>query len=198
MPVDVDVTFFDGTCHFFPACGDGHTVGHLRRKLQQRTGHDSSRLATLSCDGAVLRDSVRLAELPAHRKLSAWYPRYSQSRSESRALAQAKLLSSRVGRGHLAAKVKAAIAEFVSGWLRQSTSLRAWAKLGLWVAISAAFKRGDFLGPWLVASLVGFISAYGFSERRSDEESAYTVFNGGRALPGQLRAEDLQRNVVGI
>lgn len=37
---------------------------------------------------------------------------------------------------------------------------------------------------------------FGFSDRAAGEESAYTVFNGLRALPGQLRAEDIQRDML--
>ena len=53
------------------------------------------------------------------------------------------------------------------------------------------------LGPWLVATATYLVYLFGFSEREAGQESAYTVFNDNmRALPGQLRAEDVQRDLM--
>ena len=37
---------------------------------------------------------------------------------------------------------------------------------------------------------------YGLGERGAGEESAYTVFNNFRALPGQMGADEIQRQVA--
>ena len=50
--------------------------------------------------------------------------------------------------------------------------------------------------PFTIASLIWLMIA-NLGERRAGDASAYTVFNRDfRALPGQLRAEDFERELL--
>ena len=72
-----------------------------------------------------------------------------------------------------------------------------WAKFAAWLIVARCTSTVELLGPFLIASATYFVYCFGFRERGEAEESAYTVFNRNfRALPGQLRAEELERNVV--
>lgn len=71
-----------------------------------------------------------------------------------------------------------------------------WVRLVVWLSLSIGASYGELLGPWLIATATYLVYQYGFDERAAGQESAYTVFNGLRALPGQLRAEDIQRDMV--
>ena len=72
--------------------------------------------------------------------------------------------------------------------------LGTWA---LWLMLSITASYAELLGPWLISTATYLVWRYGFSDREAGEESAYTIFNRGlRALPGQLRAEDVQRDML--
>ena len=75
--------------------------------------------------------------------------------------------------------------------------LGSWLRLALWLMLSITASYAELLGPWLIATATYLVWRFGFSDREEGEESAYTVFNRGlRALPGQLRAEDVQRDML--
>jgi hypothetical protein len=75
--------------------------------------------------------------------------------------------------------------------------LGSWLRLALWLMLSITASYAELLGPWLIATATYLVWRFGFSDREAGEESAYTVFNRGlRALPGQLRAEDVQRDML--
>ena len=62
---------------------------------------------------------------------------------------------------------------------------------------AGAASRIGLLGPFLILLSTYLVYVYGFSERDREQESAYTVFNHGhRALPGQLRAEEIERQMA--
>ena len=74
------------------------------------------------------------------------------------------------------------------------------AKVAAWtLGFYFAHWKVDLGGPYLVVSACWLVWSVGFSDRTEGEVSAYTVFNEGlQALPGQLRGEDLQRDLVGM
>ena len=198
--VDVTISTFDGELTRLRV-RPSETMGHVRRRLQTPGG---PRL-NLCCEGAVLADEAVVASLPSHRQLSGWHPRHTRHRSEqqqhshraARAVGaaldrRAVLAAARrwALRGGAAARLAAAAAH--------SLGLAAWLRLGLWLALFWASGRVELGGPFLIASAAVLVWHIGFSERGAEAESAYTVFNRGfRALPGQLHAEDVQRQVAG-
>lgn len=185
----------------------GDTVGTVRQKLlhQMRTfqGFPEGVSVRLCSDGAILSDDRQLLS-PAQNEMFAWCPRYSQSvvppayaREGASAGEHARALLVRVSFDlrSLAAWLLSA------GRTLQPLAIEAarvtarhprmLAKLAVWAALFYfAHWRVELGGPFLVASACWAVWQVGFSERSEGEESAYTVFNGGRALPGQLRQEE--------
>ena len=72
--VTVTMTEVDGTKTELRVLPD-RTIGFVRRRAQL-TG--APRL-NLCCEGALLADETLVRSLPAHRELTAWYPRYSRA-----------------------------------------------------------------------------------------------------------------------
>lgn len=65
-----------------------------------------------------------------------------------------------------------------------------WLGLLAWVAGAKLSARWD-LGPVFVVTSIFALILLNLGKRREGEASAYSVFNQGRRLPGQLTAEDL-------
>lgn len=194
----------------------GDTVGEVRKRLMQQMRLDGFPAGVtgvqLCSQGAVLHDD----RLPAldHRELTAWWPRYSRGDAAAAsahagglgASASALLASSVASlRSQALSRRAAATARWLAGTvapeLARAVSARPLllAKLATWTALFyAAHWRLELGGPFLVASAGWAVWQVGFSERGDGEASAYTVFNGGRALPGQLQGEDLQAQMVGM
>ena len=89
----------------------------------------------------------------------------------------------------------------------QSTAKLAWVVRLRWVAIAAQvvviapalefqLLEPKMLPLFLFVSGLVAIFGFGLGERRLGEESAYTVFNNFRALPGQMGADEIQRQVA--
>ena len=75
--------------------------------------------------------------------------------------------------------------------LRQ-VSLRTWVKLTVWFVLMLVCRRYRLGQPFVITTLI-VLMLTNLGERKPGEASAYTVFNEGmRALPGQLRMEDLE------
>ena len=72
--VAVTVQMVDGTEHVVRVAPDKN-IGLVRRRAALPSG---PRLE-LCCDGTMLADGVLVRDLPAHRRLTGWYPRYSRS-----------------------------------------------------------------------------------------------------------------------
>ncbi len=176
------------------------TPAALKRKLcaAATLGVEPGELR-LAHDGALLADHDRdvLASLPPDARLVCWSPRYTRRRSdEALELASARRRRAaaadpdgalrRLGR-HAALARDAAL----------RIPLRWWAVAAAWAGVGAAAVRAEMLPLFLFVSGLVAIFGFGLGERRLGEESAYTVFNDGyRALPGQLRAEDLERDLL--
>ena len=63
-------------------------------------------------------------------------------------------------------------------------------------ALFGLARRASLAMPFTIASLIWLMIA-NLGERRAGDASAYTVFNRDfRALPGQLRAEDFERELL--
>lgn len=81
----------------------------------------------------------------------------------------------------------------------RAVPLGTWLRTAIWLSLFYGACRVELGGPFLVASLLWLTWLVGFSDGGGDGVSAYTVFNRDfAALPGQLMAEELQRNVVGM
>ncbi|KAL3894293.1 MAG: hypothetical protein SGPRY_013846 [Prymnesium sp.] len=72
---------------------------------------------------------------------------------------------------------------------------RRWAFLGGWLVLGKIFKYLGFGAPFVIGSLICLIFM-NLGTRGQGESSAYTVFNDGRALPGQLQQEDFEREIL--
>lgn len=147
-----------------------------------------------------------------HRELTAWWPRFSAAdaaRVDAHGGAGGVASSVLASRASLQARALARRAEAATRWLIGAAAPELariaaarpllLAKIATWMTLFyAAHWRLELGGPFLVASACWGVWQVGFSERRAGEESAYTVFNDGRALPGQMRGEDLQAQMVGM
>ena len=71
-----------------------------------------------------------------------------------------------------------------------------WARAGAWLVLALLTVRLQLWPPFLIVSCVWLMWTYGLGERGAGEESAYTVFNNFRALPGQMGADEIQRQVA--
>ena len=175
------------------------TIGLIRR----RAAPNSSSKLVLCCDGTLLSDSVLVRELRSLTRfardneicLTAWYPRYSQEKSSATAASRAGALL--LDRRQLWRYARVA-ARFLAAVLRM-IPLGTWVRLLVWLALFCAVCHVELGGPFLVASAMWFVWHVGFSDGNINGVSAYTVFNRDMAaLPGQLMAEEVQRNVVGL
>jgi hypothetical protein len=190
----IAVEGLDGTSHTF-SLTERDTVGTLKRRVGLLIGIDAHSVE-LCCDGAHLTSAATIASLPGDA-LTMWTERYSRHRSDA-ARRQVDLarrqraLDVETMRAHLSASAR---------WLTSIAmrlSLWAWLALAMWLAAFIATRRIGLEGPFLVASATWLVYRFGFSDRKAEEESAYTVFNHGhRALPGQLRGEEVERQMVG-
>ncbi|PRW58332.1 ubiquitin family [Chlorella sorokiniana] len=76
-----------------------------------------------------------------------------------------------------------------------SVSLRAWLALAAWMAGARLAARWD-LGPLYIIATILLLMLLNLGQRREGQWSAYSLFNPGmRRLPGQMTAEDLDRQV---
>ena len=188
--VTVTMTELDGTKTELRVLPD-RTIGFVRRRAQL-TG--APRL-NLCCEGAVLVDEMLVRSLPAHRELTAWYPRYSRAQGDVRghkSAARAVLDREQAWRAAslLVATVRAVL---------RAVAIGEWLRFGMWSVVFFAAWRSDVGGPFLILSALVLVWRVGFSDRSTEAASAYTVFNQDfRALPGQIQAEDLQRDLVGM
>ncbi|KAL1524743.1 hypothetical protein AB1Y20_019626 [Prymnesium parvum] len=156
---------------------DDPTVGALKQRLSQTTGAPRASIRVATPLG-LLDDEC----LPRDVPLAAFSRRYSLPRSE--AAAEAAL-----------ARAQAARAAPPMRSVLRGVSWRTWAWIALWVIAGRGFKFAGFGAPFFIASLIGLI-LLNLGTRREGEASAYTVFNEGNALPGQLRQEDLERELL--
>lgn len=71
------------------------------------------------------------------------------------------------------------------------------AAAALWLALARAAARAEpaALQLLIVVTVLWAMTTRGLGSRRTGEASAYTVFNGGVALPGQLRAEQFDDEI---
>ena len=188
--VTVTMTEVDGTKTELRVLPD-RTIGFVRRRAQL-TG--APRL-NLCCEGALLADETLVRSLPAHRELTAWYPRYSRAQggvSAQKSAARAVLDREQVRRtvSLLVATVRAVL---------RAIPIGEWLRFGIWSAVFYAALRTGVGGPFLIVSALWLVWRVGFSDGSTDGTSAYTVFNRDFvALPGQIQAEDLQRDMVGM
>lgn len=197
----VTVAFLDGReFAFAPRSSD--TVAALKRRFASTALGESAAAATvrLCLNGELLADGAALsAVLPAGgATLTAWTMRYSRHRSdEARALTEARQ-KRREHSGALYALRRdgPAVGAALLAAAR-AVSVRWWAVALVWLLAALLLRAAEML------PLLGFVTAialiwHNLGERQAGTTSAYTVFNEGmRALPGQLKAEDIERDMTG-
>lgn len=195
----MQVIYCDGTTLSLEL-DDHATVGSLRRRLAVAPAARPS----LCCAGASLSDSQRLRDLPSMR-VHAWLPRFTRHRSDDEhalALARRRAAEERAsvpGRCRTAAisgwRLLAVASPIVLRTLRR-TQARTYAYAVAYLAV-AYFARRTGLESLFFFGTALLCIYHGLGERKPGEASAYTVFNEGfRALPGQLRGEDLERDLM--
>ena len=173
----------------------------LRQRLGEATGLSSATLK-LCCAGKVLLDGdQRIGSLPCTR-LVAWGPRFTKCRSDKAfeaAEAQRQVVEEQRRvlarpwwqRWQAAARlhwptVRAA---------HRTVSLRTWLKLAVWFVLMLVCRHYRLGHPFVITSLIVLLLS-NLGEKKAGDVSAYTVFNTGmEALPGQLRMEDLEREM---
>ena len=178
---------------------ENERVGELRRKILQQLGGGSGQMELrLCCDGVVLSDDSMLISALNSGRLTAWCPRHTRHRSdEQEGVARARAIAARLGREETLRKIQQ-YASLCIGMVRQHATYLRVAKLVGFLLLTKLLPI-DLIGPFWAVCACWLIWSVGFSERADDEQSAYTVFNQGmQALPGQIRAEDLQRDMVGM
>ena len=177
-------------------------VGELRRKILQQQLGGSSGLQQmelrLCCDGVVLSDDSLLVSALNSSRLTAWCPRHTRHRSDqTEGVARAKALAAQLGREEMLRKIQQC-AKLCVGMVRQHATYERVAKLVAFLLLTKLLPV-DLIGPFWAVCACWLLWSMGFRERSDGEQSAYTVFNEGmQALPGQIRAEDLQRDMVGM
>jgi hypothetical protein len=202
-PLNVTCSLLNGRELTFTP-GPDTTVAALKRQVAATAFGTQSVAANirLCLDGTLLDDRSKLgAALPqqhgADIALTVWTSRWSRSRSE-----EAHALAATRQRHAAARAVTSSVLRTVRGAVPvASAMLRAVPPR--WWAILAVWHLLGYIARWLeMLPLFGFVTAIALiytnlGERKPGEVSAYTVFNEGmRALPGQLRAEDIERDML--
>ena len=179
----------------------GDSLLVLKKRLCAATGLPATTLK-LCCAGKVLLDDdQRIGSLPSTR-LTAWGPRFTKLRSdkafeaaevqrevaEEQRRARARPWWQRwwtAARLHWPA-VRAAL---------QTVSLRTLLKLAVWFVLMLVCRHYRLGHPFIITSLIVLL-LNNLGDKKAGDVSAYTVFNADmRALPGQLRMEDLEREM---
>ncbi len=213
------VRFLDGeTIVFDNPRGLGGTAGGLRQRLAERTGLSAASIS-LCCCGERLPDGHALGTLRSDT-LTAWTTRWSAGRSEhAAALEEMRARAGRDRRREVPLRAWCALrdnAPEVVRWVRR-VPRGVWIRAAVYTvraeptgramacaltphrvaqALFGLARRAALAMPFTIASLIWLMIA-NLGERRAGDASAYTVFNRDfRALPGQLRAEDFQRELL--
>ena len=173
----------------------------LKQCLCAATGLPAATLK-LCCAGKVLLDDKQqIGSLPSTR-LTAWGPRFTKLRSDlafeaaesqrqmveekRRALARPWWQRWRAAVHLHWPAVRAAL---------QTVSLRAWLKFAVWFVLMLVCRHYRLGQPFVITTLIVLMLS-NLGEKKAGDVSAYTVFNTDmEALPGQLRMEDLEREM---
>ena len=179
----------------------GDSLLVLKKRLCAATGLPATTLK-LCCAGKVLLDDdQRIGSLPSTR-LTAWGPRFTKLRSD-------KAFEAAEVRREVAEEQRRARAR--PWWQRwwtaarlhwpavraalQTVSLRTWLKLAVWFVLMLVCRHYRLGHPFIITSLIVLL-LNNLGDKKAGDVSAYTVFNADmRALPGQLRMEDLEREM---
>ncbi|EOD04510.1 hypothetical protein EMIHUDRAFT_456118 [Emiliania huxleyi CCMP1516] len=187
-------------------------VGVLRRRLASASG-----LPRVECS-----DDTAAAESLPRRSITAWSARYSRGVSDTAAAAaavaaaerrqyerqylqlEARRLAARAAEG-VAAAWRAARAHAPAARAAVAAVERGtWARAALWLGLLVAAREVGLAMPFLIAAAIhslfareaAIYSIFANLGVADGGESAYTVFNNMRALPGQIRAEDVQAQMM--
>lgn len=196
----------------------------LQLRLSDRVGTLRARLAAvvglpaeapplqLVCNGThCVDDGAQLSALPC-RAFTAWVPRYSRHVSDAAKVHAAKRAADKryYEENKLQVEARALIADArhrlsaaLSAVRRHAPLVRSalgrverrtWGTLALWGGLTLFARELGFAMPFLIlAAIYGIFSNLGSNQGGA---SAYTVFNGMQALPGQLHADDVQRDML--
>ena len=195
------VQFLDASAsHELAASG---SVGTLRRRVAEARGLPADARVRLCLRGEEITDDGRGAGALEGETLTAWTPRYSAGLSSQLAERSERLRQERAAELAFASRPlwrKAIDAARIRGPAALAAARRAppgvWARAGAWLVLALLTVRLQLWPPFLIVSCVWLMWTYGLGERGAGEESAYTVFNNFRALPGQMGADEIQRQVA--
>ena len=195
------VQFLDASApHELAASG---SIGTLRRRVAEARGLPADARVRLCLRGEEITDDGRGAGALEGETLTAWTPRYSAGLSSQLAERSERLRQERAAELAFASRPlwrKALDAARIRGPAALAAARRAppgvWARAGAWLVLALLTVRLQLWPPFLIVSCVWLMWTYGLGERGVGEESAYTVFNNFRALPGQMGADEIQRQVA--
>lgn len=190
QPAVVTVSLLDGSEPSTYRVASDASVGLIRRRATAQYG---AQKLTLCCDGVVLDDTTLVCDLPVHRQLTGWTPRHTATTAAPTAAARVVVHFDRKQAWRYAQA-----AARVSAKLLSMFSFGTWLRIIIWLVLLSTAGHVGLGGPFLIASALYFVWCVGFSDGENQGVSAYTVFNRDyAALPGQLFAEELQRNMTG-
>eukprot|EP00322_Chrysochromulina_rotalis_P011993 CAMPEP_0115890674 /NCGR_PEP_ID=MMETSP0287-20121206/33471_1 /TAXON_ID=412157 /ORGANISM="Chrysochromulina rotalis, Strain UIO044" /LENGTH=230 /DNA_ID=CAMNT_0003347449 /DNA_START=8 /DNA_END=701 /DNA_ORIENTATION=+ len=215
--IELSIVLFDGSEHLVHA-RPIETVGMLQQRLETVIGLHRP---TLCCEGVLLSNhTTAIANRRESRRLTVWGAvrdaqlslsgRIMRTQRASPCFASQRHARLQLEKDQLEERTRHPKVLSLSDLPRllvratpvvvaagRTIPASAWISLAVWLAASIAASRVELLGPWLVMSATYLVYRFGFDEREAGTESAYTVFNNNmRALPGQLRAEDIQRDMM--
>ena len=187
--IDLTIAFFDGQSATL-RLSRSSTIATVKRRLA------APPTTTLCCNGAILTEKMTIAELPAHATLSAWSPRYSRHRSENgAAMAEARRDAGRAKR-EAQMRQLLQLRDIALDYAR-GVSWQTWAAAAVFLLLLRWSAQVELALPFLFVTTLLWFWKYGFQDRKPGEESPFTVFNYGmRALPGQMNAQELERNLL--
>ena len=179
----------------------GDSLLVLKKRLCAATGLPATTLK-LCCAGKVLLDDdQRIGSLPSTR-LTAWGPRFTKLRSDK--AFEAAEVQREVAEEQRRARARpwwqrwwtaARLHWPVVRAALQTVSLRTWLKLAVWFVLMLVCRHYRLGHPFIITSLIVLL-LNNLGDKKAGDVSAYTVFNADmRALPGQLRMEDLEREM---
>ncbi len=179
------------------------TAGTLRRRIADNHQLPLHHLSLLCAAKPWLDpEHVRAESLPA-RRVVTYGRRYSQHRSElahahhQHAERHAEHLRRTRARRLVAGALAFARAEMPRARVALvSVPRETWALVGLWSLLFAMARHLQLVLPLGIVGLC-WLMFRNLGQRRAGEASAYSVFNDGVALPGQLQAEEIQRQMIG-
>ena len=196
MAMNVQVRFLDGDRHHVSMRAT-ERVHALKERLAARTGCDAGQLQ-LCCNGQLLGSDLAVGALPSGPLLTAWTARYSSPRSEeASALARVHQQAAKTRHWEAGLQLCRTAQQYSVVVLHglRCVPRGAWVRFVCWTSLMLVARHYRAGLPFVIATLI-WLMLTNLGERKTGDVSAYTVFNRDyQTLPGQLRAEDIEREL---